>query len=383
MRAARSVFNDHVRKQGGEKSDHCIWALRDVSLQVRQGEVVGVIGRNGAGKSTLLKLLSRITEPTDGSARIYGRVGSLLEVGTGFHPELTGRDNIYLSGALLGMKRAEIKLLFHEIVEFSEIERFVDIPVKHYSSGMYMRLAFAVAAHLTSEILLVDEVLAVGDVAFQKKCLRMMDSVARKGRTILFVSHNMAAIRSLCSRVLLLRDGTTLECGATDAVINAYLHDGEASATSRVALPQGEPDAPGHGLTLRSLTVQGEARATFRLGEPWRIVIDFEMVKSADSVVAAVGLVSVDSTPIITYWSQPERLAPGRYRVEFDCSLPLARCDLRFTVGLSSRGRAFYYIADQGFVSIAEVAQSEQPFRASGTGMLVSHVRPGIRRVDH
>ena len=382
MRAAQSIVNGQGMNKDVQKSDQYIWALKDVSFQVKQGEVVGIIGRNGAGKSTLLKLLSRITEPTDGVATIYGRVGSLLEVGTGFHPELTGRDNIYLSGALLGMKRAEINLLFNEIVEFSEIERFVDIPVKYYSSGMYMRLAFAVAAHLTSEILLVDEVLAVGDVAFQKKCLGMMDSVARKGRTILFVSHNMAAIKSLCSRALLLRDGTTLECGATDAVINTYLRDGESSSASFVPLPQGEPDAPGYGVTLRTLSSQGEAKATFRLGEPWRIAIDFEMVKSADDVVAGVGLVSVDSTPIITYWSQPECLAPGRYRVEFDCSIPLAKCDLRFNVGLSSRGRAFYYTAERGFVSVAEVAQSEQPFRASGTGMLVSHARPEIRCVD-
>lgn len=379
VRAARSIVNGQGMKTDVQKSGGYIWALKDVSFRIKQGEVVGIIGRNGAGKSTLLKLLSRITEPTDGVAAIYGRVGSLLEVGTGFHPELTGRDNIYLSGALLGMKRAEINSKFHEIVAFSEIEMFVDTPVKYYSSGMYMRLAFAVAAHLTSEILLVDEVLAVGDVAFQRKCLGMMDSVARKGRTIVFVSHNMAAIKSLCSRALLLGDGTMLECGATDTVINTYLRDGESSSASCVALPQGEPDAPGYGVALRSLSLEGEARATFRLGEPWRIAIDFEMVKSADAVVAAIGLVSVDSTPIITYWSQSEHLEPGRYRVEFECLIPLARCDLRFNVGLSSRGRAFYYTIECGFVSVAEVAQSEQPFRASGSGMLVSHTRPEIR----
>src|SRR5438128_9630341 len=194
-----------------------IWALKDVSFEVKHGEVVGIIGRNGAGKSTLLKILSRITEPTEGRARIHGRVGSLLEVGTGFHPELTGRENIYLNGAILGMRKAEIDRKFDEIVTFAELERFVDTPVKHYSSGMYVRLAFAVAAHLEPEILLVDEVLAVGDAAFQKKCLGKMDSVAREGRTVLFVSHNLQAISTLTERSLLLSHGHCVGDGATSS----------------------------------------------------------------------------------------------------------------------------------------------------------------------
>jgi lipopolysaccharide transport system ATP-binding protein len=184
-----------------------IWALKNVTFEVKRGEVIGIIGRNGAGKTTLLKILSRITEPTEGYAEIDGRVGSLLEVGTGFHPELTGRENIYLNGAILGMKKAEIERKFDEIVAFAEVEKFIDTPVKHYSSGMYVRLAFAVAAHLEPEILMVDEVLAVGDAAFQEKCLGQMGEVARGGRTVLFVSHNMAAIESLCSRAILLKTG--------------------------------------------------------------------------------------------------------------------------------------------------------------------------------
>ena len=188
-------------------NDGFIWALKDVSFEVKHGEVVGIIGRNGAGKSTLLKILSRITEPTEGRAEIHGRVGSLLEVGTGFHPELTGRENIYLNGAILGMKQAEIDRKFDEIVAFAEIEKFIDTPVKHYSSGMYVRLAFAVAAHLEPEILMVDEVLAVGERQFQKKCLGKMGDVAKEGRTVLFVSHNMTAISGLCGRVLLLEQG--------------------------------------------------------------------------------------------------------------------------------------------------------------------------------
>ena len=200
------------------------WALKDVSFDVEQGEVVGIIGRNGAGKSTLLKILSRITSPSEGTVDLYGRVGSLLEVGTGFHPELTGRENIFLSGSILGMKRREIDSKLDEIVKFSEIEKFLDTPVKRYSSGMYVRLAFAVAAHMDTEILLIDEVLAVGDAAFQKKCLgKMGDVAAKEGRTVLFVSHNMAAMKQLCPSCILLEDGHLKEMGQTDTITNHYL----------------------------------------------------------------------------------------------------------------------------------------------------------------
>ena len=197
---------DHTFQSQTSK-DGFIWALKDISFEVQRGEVIGIIGRNGAGKSTLLKILSRITKPTQGMSEIHGRVGSLLEVGTGFHPELTGRENIYLNGAILGMRRAEIERKFDEIVDFAEIEKFLDTPVKRYSSGMHVRLAFAVAAHLEPEILLVDEVLAVGDATFQKKCLGKMGDIADSGRTVLFVSHNLAAIHALCSRVYLIEQG--------------------------------------------------------------------------------------------------------------------------------------------------------------------------------
>lgn len=200
-----------------------IWALRDVNFEIKQGERVGIIGRNGAGKSTLLKILSRITHPTTGRVTITGRVASLLEVGTGFHPELTGRENIYLNGAILGMTRQEINSKFDEIVAFAEVEKFLDTPVKHYSSGMYVRLAFAVAAHLEPEILLVDEVLAVGDAQFQKKCLGKMEDVAKEGRTVLFVSHNMAAIQTLCSRVILISKGSLQQDDFSESVIRYYL----------------------------------------------------------------------------------------------------------------------------------------------------------------
>ena len=214
----RRFRNSTSSKQNSE----ILWALKDVSFEIKHGEVLGIIGRNGAGKTTLLKILSHITEPTEGRAILHGRVGSLLEVGTGFHPELTGQENIYLNGAILGMKREAIRRRFDEIVAFAEVERFIDTPVKRYSSGMYLRLAFAVAAHLEPEILLVDEVLAVGDAAFQRKCLGKMGNVAREGRTVLFVSHNMGAIVSLCNRCLLIEKGSLTQDGNSSQVTGIY-----------------------------------------------------------------------------------------------------------------------------------------------------------------
>ncbi|MEM7317251.1 MAG: ABC transporter ATP-binding protein, partial [Planctomycetota bacterium] len=214
-----------LKSFGGQSGTDTFWALKDISFEIKQGDVVGIVGSNGAGKSTLLKVLSRITDPTTGFVDLRGRVGSLLEVGTGFHPELTGRENIFLNGAILGMPRTVVKRQFDAIVDFAGVEKFIDTPVKRYSSGMYLRLAFAVAAHLEPEILLVDEVLAVGDASFQKKCIGKMDSVARDGRTVLFVSHNMAAIRSLCTRGLLLRNGQLVEQGDVQNVIECYFRD--------------------------------------------------------------------------------------------------------------------------------------------------------------
>ena len=249
-----------VRGEGGPQKA-MFWALRDVRLEVRPGEVLGVIGRNGAGKSTLLKILSRITEPTSGWAEIAGRVGSLLEVGTGFHAELSGRDNIYLNGAILGMKREEIGRKFDEIVAFAEVEQFIDTPVKHYSSGMYLRLAFAVAAHLEPEILLIDEVLAVGDADFQKKCLGQMGHVAREGRTVLFVSHNMAAVRSLSTRVLYLDHGRAGYIGEPNVAIRRYQHS--------VASP--EPVAGSGPIAFSDMRVNGSPAATISPGDPFEV----------------------------------------------------------------------------------------------------------------
>src|SRR3990170_4750889 len=218
--AVCSLFRSNGRFHAGKET---FWALKDISFEIKKGELVGVIGRNGAGKSTLLKILSRITVPTAGKADIYGRVASLLEVGTGFHGELTGRENVYLNGAILGMKKAEIDRKFDEIVAFSGVEKFLDTPVKHYSTGMHVRLAFAVAAHLEPDILIVDEVLSVGDARFQKKCLDKMEDVGRQGRTVLFVSHNMSAVTRLCERAMLLEEGRIVADGPAGRVVTGYL----------------------------------------------------------------------------------------------------------------------------------------------------------------
>lgn len=275
------------------RGDELIWALQDVNFDVRPGEVVGLIGRNGAGKSTLLKVLARITEPTCGFAEIHGRVGSLLEVGTGFHPELTGRENIYLNGAILGMRRNEIARKFDEIVAFSEIDQFIDTPVKKYSSGMYLRLAFAVAAHLEPEILLVDEVLAVGDADFQKKCLGKMGDVAREGRTVLFVSHNMPAVQALCSRAILLRKGTVAIDGVTGDVLREYL--GYLRATATTAF-ENNPERRGEGAVrltaARVLDEHGFAVERLVAGTPVTFEFEYENRVGAERVDMLVAIVS-------------------------------------------------------------------------------------------
>ena len=278
-RTLRETFSENFslsrkrEKQSG-LPDH-IWALKDVNFSVGQGEVLGIVGRNGAGKSTLLKVLSRVTEPTTGTVEINGRVGSLLEVGTGFHPELTGRENIYLNGAILGMKRKEIESKFDEIVDFAEVEQFIDTPVKRYSSGMYLRLAFAVAAHLEPEILVVDEVLAVGDAEFQRKCLGKMTDVAQQGRTVLFVSHNMSAILRLTEETLVIDKGNLLLRGPSTEAVDFYLSQGLTREGQRVWQAE-DIDAKSafQPQSLRVLDANGDVLETVRSTEP--CVVDFE-----------------------------------------------------------------------------------------------------------
>jgi lipopolysaccharide transport system ATP-binding protein len=284
--AVRAPLRSFRRSNGSAKSN-TIWALRDVSFDILPGEIVGIIGRNGAGKSTLLKILSRITEPTSGRAELYGRIASLLEVGTGFHPELTGRENIFLNGAILGMARAEIEKKFDEIVAFAEIEKFIDTPVKRYSSGMYVRLAFAVAAHLNPEILVVDEVLAVGDAQFQKKCLDKMQSAGEQGRTVLFVSHNMPAVTRLCERTILLEEGRILTDGPSREVVSTYLRSGLGTTALREW--RDLEKAPGDDVVrLRSVRVHTEDGRTtdaIDIRRPVGIDIEFEVLRSGQVLV--------------------------------------------------------------------------------------------------
>jgi len=279
------------------------WALKDVSFNVNQGEVIGVIGRNGAGKSTMLKLLSRITEPTSGRIRLTGRVASLLEVGTGFHPELTGRENIFMNGTILGMTRVEIKSKFDEIVAFAEVEKFLDTPVKRYSSGMYVRLAFAVAAHLEPEILLVDEVLAVGDAAFQRKCLGKMGQVARQGRTILFVSHNMAAIMRLCQRVLWFERGRLCDSGDCEQIVARYLTSSTEEAGEVIYGDNGD-EAPGSDFVrLEAIRVRsGNGLVTHLLDVrlPFTLEVQYRILKQANNLRVGVRLNAHDGTVVLT-----------------------------------------------------------------------------------
>lgn len=309
--ALRAPFR---RANGGKDPSDTFWALKNVNFEIAPGEIVGIVGRNGAGKSTLLKVLSRITQPTKGRIQIYGTVASLLEVGTGFHPELTGRENIFLNGAMLGMKRAEIARKFDEIVAFSELEKFIDTPVKRYSSGMYVRLAFAVAAHLEPDILIIDEVLAVGDAAFQKKCLGKISSVAREGRTILFVSHNLVAVKSLCTRAILLKTGALVDDGDPAGVVSQYLGAGRASRAETVwADPMHAPGTPAfrlHAVRLRNDS--GEITSELSTREPFSVEIEYANLTEGSALGATVLLFNSDGVHVLSSLSNREPNWHGR-----------------------------------------------------------------------
>ena len=372
---AKSVGRRLLTPLGKGESDPTVeefWALKDVSFEIQQGDRVGIIGRNGAGKSTLLKILSRITEPTKGSIRIKGRVASLLEVGTGFHPELTGRENIYLNGAILGMSKAEIKRKFDEIVAFAEVEKFLDTPVKRYSSGMYVRLAFAVAAHLEPEILVVDEVLAVGDSAFQKKCLGKMDDVAKEGRTVLFVSHNMAAIKNLCQQVILLNKGEVITIGKTDIIIQKYLEI--STELSNIPLAH-RKDRQGNG-DIRFISFQlqdnkGKPLNSFFSGQGVKIVFYYTNYTRQDlkNVHLAIGIdnnlgqrIAHLSTKVV---QENFLIIPiGNQSLELCIpKLPLMPGRYEFTIFCSINGLVADWIQNAGFFDV-------EPGDYYGTGKL-------------
>ena len=373
--SARAVFRSNYAGKG--EGNGTIWALTDVSFEVEPGEVVGIIGRNGAGKSTLLKILSRITKPTRGRVTLNGRVGSLLEVGTGFHSELTGRENIFLNGAILGMTKREIEKKFDEIVAFAETEQFLDTPLKHYSSGMAVRLAFAVAAQLEPEVLIVDEVLAVGDVSFQKKCLRKMNEVARAGRTILFVSHDINAVNALCERTILLHDGKTVCSGPTREVTAHYLDRANQlySPITWTGVPRGESDE----IRLRSALVKqrGRASAAVDCREPFTILFEYENVKSIPNSRFFMVIRNSSGEIVLTtsdYDESPERMSDrklGRFVSEVTVPAELFKAGSYYaTVGADIKNQRIIF-AD------SDVVQFEV-FESADDTLAERHKRPGL-----
>ncbi|MDN3584401.1 ABC transporter ATP-binding protein [Mucilaginibacter flavus] len=351
------IGETNERTQKG--TNDIVWSLNDLNFDVKQGDAVGIIGRNGAGKSTLLKILSRVTAPTRGTIKIKGRIASLLEVGTGFHPELSGRENIYLNGAILGMRKAEIKRKFDEIVDFSGVERYIDTPVKRYSSGMYVRLAFAVAAHLESEILIVDEVLAVGDAEFQKKCLGKMDVVSKgEGRTVLFVSHNMTAIQKLCNTVVLLNNGEIAGIGETQSNIDKYLQNAIIQKTTfDIPLPQDHTALHGFASRLQIEDSDGKPIAEIPVGKTWQVRVFFKINVEVQHFIIALGIMNSNEVNIRTCWSEKACLKEGYYEAVFrEDQLIFAPGNYYLTIGLSNYERPIHYVENIASLSISQVS---------------------------
>ncbi len=393
---ARNLFRRSTLNSQPSTTSEDFWALNDVSFQVKQGERIGIIGRNGAGKSTLLKILSRITEPTRGRVRIRGRVASLLEVGTGFHPELTGRENIYLNGAILGMTRQEIRKKFDEIVAFAEVEKFLDTPVKRYSSGMYVRLAFAVAAHLEPEILIVDEVLAVGDAAFQKKCMEKMEETGRSNRTVLFVSHSMPSITRLCQRALLLENGKLADDGAASDVVGRYLSGGTHSSAVREWAA--DASAPGNDLVrIRAVRVfdaqTGQIAENIDIRHPVEIEVEYENKPTSKFPYANIQLFNDAGICLFAsgdYTNLEWRHAPRKFhgRVTSRCHIPgnfFAEGRFRVLVGLTTHTPHEILALVQEAVSFMVVDNSQgDGARGEHEGGVPGVLRPLLQwKIDH
>jgi lipopolysaccharide transport system ATP-binding protein len=392
LRDGRHKPETSVRKpEAGSQTDSSseeFWALRGVSFEVKRGEVVGIIGRNGAGKSTLLKILSRITEPTTGRVHLNGRVASLLEVGTGFHPELTGRENIFLNGAILGMGRAEIRKKFDEIVAFAEVEKFLDTPVKRYSSGMYVRLAFAVAAHLEPEILIVDEVLAVGDAEFQKKCLGKMESVAGKeGRTILFVSHQIMAVTRLCKKALWLNDGKPKAYGHADLICSEYLANG-SSASAKRAWISGDRRAPGNEwvrLLKVEAYIEDKSADQVCIDQPIEIHMDYQVLRDGKVLIPNIHLFAEDGTLIFVAhdWFSGWRTRPkplGKYKTKFKIPGNLfSEGRITISVAITTYTPFEAHVAEADVIAFTVIeAESDNTARGDCVGHVPGIVRPLI-----
>ncbi len=385
--ALRDVMADKVKSFAKGKFSSVVkdtfLALDDVNFTVESGDRVGIIGRNGAGKSTLLKVLSRIVEPTKGRITIDGRIASLLEVGTGFHPELSGRENIFLNGAILGMAKKEISRKFDEIVAFAEVERFLDTPVKRYSSGMYVRLAFAVAAHLEPEILIVDEVLAVGDAAFQKKCLGRMQEVSEEGRTILFVSHNMMAVQRLCNKGILLNKGSVAMEGPIDKITNRYLETFSEGRASYEYEPPLDETAPCYVTRMQVEDALANPVHEVAVGEYFQVRMEFTIRKRVDDFVIALGLTTLMDQAVRTTWSIPANMEPGNYDAVFsNDALQLADGQYIIAIGLSSQKRTYQFIPNGGILAISEVSTIAEDERIINTksGLIINQMDVKINR---
>lgn len=372
--------NDRARK--GE-SDY-VWALKDINFDVKAGEVLGIIGRNGAGKSTLLKILSKTTKPTTGSIKVKGRIASLLEVGTGFHPELTGRENIYLNGAILGMTRREIQSKFDEIVDFSGVERYIDTPVKRYSSGMYVRLAFAVAAHLEPEILIVDEVLAVGDAEFQKKCLgKMKDVSANDGRTVLFVSHNMGAIQKLCNEVLLMKTGRLLDKGQTDLMVKKYLDEYVVDSANFYFSNTNEKSKSAFVTKIVIESKDDKIISEIPVGEPWKIKVYFNIIEYLHDIVVGIGMVDIHETAIRTSWQLPRTYEPGEYIATFhEDTLVFGTGRYRILCGISKGKESIEYIDQNMWVTISDVVSKIDNSVINSHGLLLNQMKMNVKKIN-
>jgi len=381
--SAKNIFSKRDKKVNSRKE--LFWALKDISFEVKDGDRLGIIGRNGAGKSTLLKILSRITEPTTGKVSIKGRVASLLEVGTGFHPELTGRENIFLNGSILGMNKNEIKRKFDEIVSFAEVEKFLDTQVKRYSSGMYVRLAFAVAAHLEPEILIVDEVLAVGDAQFQRKCLGKMEDVSKnQGRTVLFVSHNMAAVQKLCNKGILLHNGLLSDYGNIEMITQEYLKSGNLN-DSQIVFEEGDATLQGFPVQLRIEDTGNELASETPVGKPFQVRIKFKICKRTEHFIIALGLKSISDFAIRTSFSTPMDIEPGSYEAVFKYDdVFLASGSYPLVLGLSSYEKSFFYKEGVTSVQISELSNVKDDARIvrnSGVGFVLNPINVSIYKV--
>ncbi|TKB98239.1 ABC transporter ATP-binding protein [Pedobacter cryotolerans] len=361
-----------------------VWSLKDINFEIEQGDAVGIIGRNGAGKSTLLKILSKVTAPTTGKITGKGRIASLLEVGTGFHPELSGRENIFLNGAILGMRKKEIQRKLEEIVDFAGIERYLDTPVKRYSSGMYVRLAFAVAAHLESEILIVDEVLAVGDAEFQKKCLGKMGEVSKgEGRTVLFVSHNMVSIKQLCNKGLLLTNGTASNYNEIPIIINDYLNQNKnISRLDLVPVKNRIIDV----LSILLKNSYNIETSEISVLEPWSVTIYFQVNEEIRGLVCAVGIVSLTGIALKTTWHEPSDLKKGKYAVTFfEENSHYATGTYLVHVGLSKNKENIQFIEDaiqfEIVIGNAQLNKSKLDYSVN-TGILIDQMKSTLKTND-